>query len=213
MPGRVASANDDRFKADCEKLIGAGKVVVTYTDIVPAEDSSHTIKSLQSMSGKANDAYHSVYGLTHAEPAFRYEINTRWRISPEGQTCMVADVSVKLGFSAMRVYLARELQDSCRKNIVREHELEHVSTWRSHFRIAAKMLEDPLRTAFSQPRYYPSQTQAQADLKPWVEGVLQPFQKQLMNGAAAAQRAIDSPAAYQRVTQRLRTCPPSANGS
>jgi hypothetical protein len=125
---------------------------------------------------------------------------------------MVPDVSVKLGFAAMRVYLARELQDSCRRNIVREHELEHVSTWRSHFRIGGRMLEEPLRTAFSQPRYYASQTQASADLKPWVEGALKPFEKQLMNGATAAQRAIDSPASYQRVSQRLHACPSNRSG-
>ncbi len=212
IQSRAVRADNDTFKESCEKLIGAGKVVVMYTDIVATENSSHTIKSLQAMSGKANDAYHSVYGLTHAEPEFRYEFQTRWRISPEGQTCMVPDVSIKLGFSAMRVYLARELQDSCRRNIVREHELEHVSAWRSHFGIGAKMLEEPLSAAFSQPRYYASQAQARADLKPWVEGVLRPFQKQLMNGAAATQRAIDSPAAYERVKQRLRTCPPSSNG-
>ena len=212
IQSHAAWAVNDTFKADCKKLFGTGKVVVTYTDIVAAEDSSHTIKSLQAMSGKTYDAYHSVYGLTRAEPEFRYEIRSRWRIRPEGETCIVSDISIKLGFSAMRVYLARELQDSCRRNIVREHELEHVSAWRSHFEIGAKMLEEPLGAAFSQPRYYVSQTQAQADLKPWVEGVLHPFQKQLMNGAAAAQRAIDSPAAYERVKQRLRACPPSVNG-
>ncbi|HEX8873941.1 MAG TPA: hypothetical protein VF780_04880 [Nitrosospira sp.] len=207
----AAGADDDGFKESCEKLTGAGKVTVMYTDIVAAEDNSHSIKALQAMSGKANDAYHSVYGLTRAEPEFGYEIQARWRTSPDGRTCMVPDVSVKLGFSAMRVYLARELQDRCSKNIVREHELEHVSAWRSHFGIGAKMLEEPLSAAFSQPRHYASQTQARADLKPWVEGVLKPFQKQLMNGAIAAQRAIDSPAAYERVKQRLHTCPPSAN--
>jgi hypothetical protein len=203
----MALAGDNSFKADCEKLMGPGKVVVMYTDIVPAEDNSRTVKGLQSMSGKTNDAYHNVYGLTHAEPELRYEFQTRWRTSPDGRTCMVPNVSVKLGFAAMRVYLARELRDNCRRNIVREHELEHVSAWRSHFRIGARMLEEPLRAAFSQPRYYASQTQASADLKPWVEEVLKPLQQRLMNGAMAAQRAIDSPTAYQRVSQRLNACP------
>ena len=206
----VLSGND-LFKTDCEKLLEAGKVTVAYTDIVPAEDSSRTIKGLQSLSGKVDDSYHNVYGLTHAEPEFRYEFQARWRTSPDGRTCMIPDVSVKLGFAAMRVYVARDLQDSCRRNIVREHELEHVAAWRSHFRIAARMMEEPLRIAFSQPRYYVSQNQARADLKPWVEGVLKPFQQRLINGAMGAQRAIDSPGAYQRVTQRLRSCPSSAH--
>lgn len=216
IPERMALAGadsfTDSFKADCEKLMGPGKVTVMYADIAPAEDSSRTVKALQSMSGKTNDAYHNVYGLTHAEPEFRYTFQTRWRTSPDGRTCMVPDVSVKLGFAAMRVHLARELQDNCRRNIVREHELEHVSAWRSHFRIGTKMLEEPLRAAFSQPRYYASQNLAQADLKPWVEGILKPLQQRLMNGAVAAQRAIDSPTAYQRVSQRLHACPASTTG-
>ncbi|WP_146162460.1 hypothetical protein [Nitrosospira multiformis] len=207
LPERMALAGNDLFKADCEKLMGAGKVAVVYTDITPAEDSSRTAKALQSVSGKTSDAYHNVYGLTHAAPEFRYEFRARWRTSTDGRTCMVPDVSVKLGFAAMRVYLAKELNDSCRRNIVRKHELEHVSAWRSHFRIGARMLEEPLRAAFSQPRYYASQNQARADSRPWVEGILKPLHQRLMNGAVAAQRTIDSPVAYQRVTQRLHACP------
>lgn len=207
LPERMALAGNDSFKVGCEKLMGPGKVTVVYADVTPAEDSSRTAKALQSVSGKTRDAYHNVYGLTHAEPEFRYEFRTRWRTSTDGQTCMVPDISIKLGFAAMRVYLARELNDSCRRNIVREHEQEHVSAWRSHFRIGARMLEEPLRAAFSQPRYYASQNQARADSRPWVEGILKPLHQHLMNGAVAAQRAIDSPAAYQRVAQRLHACP------
>ncbi|ABB74315.1 hypothetical protein Nmul_A1012 [Nitrosospira multiformis ATCC 25196] len=207
LPQRMALAGNDSFEANCEKLMGPGKVAVVYLDIAPAEDSSRTARALQSVSGKTGDAYHNVYGLTHAEPEFRYEFRTRQWTSTDGRTCMVPDVSVKLGFAAMRVYLARELDDSCRRNIVREHELEHVSAWRSHFRIGARMLEEPLRAAFSQPRYYASQNQARSDSRPWVEGILQPLQQHLMKGVIAAHRAIDSPVAYQRVTQRLRACP------
>ena len=207
LPERMALAGNDSFKAGCEKLMSPGKVVVAYTDITPAEDGSRTAKALQSVPGKTRDAHHHVYGLTHAQPEFRYKFRARWRTSTDGRTCMVPDVSVKLGFTAMRVYLARELNDSCRKNIVRAHELEHASAWRSHFRIGARMLEEPLRAAFSRPRYYASQNQARADSKPWVEGILKPLHQRLMNGAVAAQRAIDSPAAYQRVAQRLHACP------
>jgi hypothetical protein len=38
------------------------------------------------------------------------------------------------------------------------------------------MLEEPLRTASSQPCHYTSEKLAQADLKPWVEDVLKPLQ-------------------------------------
>ncbi|HET7062279.1 MAG TPA: hypothetical protein VFI43_08895 [Nitrosospira sp.] len=202
----IAAASADTFRNSCEKTVGAGKVVVTYIDSETIYNSSHSTKSLQSRTAKSSDSYHSIYGLTHAEPSFRLEIRSRLLVNADGQTCMVPDVSVKLGFSAMHVYLAKELGDSCRKNIVREHELEHVSTWKSHFRIGAKMLKEPLRAAFSRPRHYSSEKEAQADLKPWVEEVLKPLQHKLVNSVMDAQRAIDAPASYERVRQRLYMC-------
>jgi hypothetical protein len=203
----IATASPDTFRNNCEKTVGPGKIVVTYIDSETIYNSSHSTKSLQSRTGKSSDSYHSIYGLTRAEPSFRLEIRSRLLVSPEGQTCMVPDVSLKLGFSAMNVYLAKELRDSCRKNIVREHELEHVSTWKSHFRIGAKMLEEPLRAAFSRPRHYISEKEAQADLKPWVEEVLKPLQHRLVSSVMTAQRVIDSPSSYERVRQRLHACP------
>ncbi|MBA2658381.1 MAG: hypothetical protein H0U72_02170 [Nitrosospira sp.] len=212
MQNCAAWASNDEFKARCVKLAVAAAVVVTFTDIATSENSSHTVESLKSLSGKTSDPHHNVYGLTHTEPIFSYEIKPRWLIGPAGRTCMVPDVSVKMGFSAMRIYLARELQDSCRKNIVRDHELQHVSAWKSHLRIGAKLLEEPLRLAFSQPRYYASTAQAQADLQPWVEGVLKPLHQRIMKSVTSAQRAIDSSISYTHVKNRLRNCPPSANG-
>jgi hypothetical protein len=213
MQNCVAWAENGEIKDMFNSLVETAAVSVKFLDILNSENSSHTVKSLKSLSGKTGDLHHNVYGLTHAEPAFSYEIKSKWWISPTGKTCMVPDVSVKIGFSSMRVYLARELQDSCRKNIVRDHELEHVSAWKSHFRIGAKLLEEPLRLAFSQPRYYASKARAQADLQPWVEGVLKPLHQQIMKSVASAQRAIDSPISYNHVKNRLRNCPPSANGT
>lgn len=213
MHNSIVWAENDEFRDRCRKLAESAAVVVTFVDIPASENSSHTLKSLKTLSGKTNDLHHNVYGLTQAEPTFSYEVKPKWEISPTGKTCMVPDVSVKIGFLSMQVYLAKELlQDNCRKNIVREHELEHVSTWKSHFRIGAKLLESPLRLAFSQPRYYVSTSQAQAGLQPWAEEVLKPLQQQLMKGATSAQRAIDSPISYNHVKSRLRNCPPGVNG-
>ncbi|MEP6606878.1 MAG: hypothetical protein ABJA60_12290 [Nitrosospira sp.] len=212
MQNCISWAGSDSFEDRCRKLVEASVVVVTFVDIATSENNSHTVKSLKSLSGNTGDLRHNVYGLTHAEPTFSYEIKSKWQISPTGKTCMVPDLSIKMGFSSMRIYLARELQDSCRRNIVREHELEHVVAWKSHFRIGAKLLEEPLRRAFSQPRYYASTAQAQADLQPWVEGALQPLHQRIMKSVISAQRAIDSSISYNHVKNRLRNCPPGANG-
>jgi hypothetical protein len=208
-----ASGKTQEFQANCRKLGDAVRVVATYRDIAPAEDSSQAVKSLKSLSGKTSDAYHHVYGLTHAEPAFSYQFTPRWHIGPNGQVCVSPDVSVEIGFSSMRVYLARELREACRKGVVRDHEMEHVSAWKSHFRAGAKLLEGPLRQAFSQPRHYPTQADAQAGVKLWVEEEMKSFWKRLMKGVMSAHRAIDSPLSYNHVNNRLRNCPPDINGA
>lgn len=206
-----ASGKNQEFEANCRKLGNAVKITATYKDIVPREDSSQTVKSLKSLSGKTSDPYHHVYGLTHAEPVFSYQFMPRWHIGPDGQVCALPDVSVEIGFSSMRVYLARELQEACRKGVVRDHEMEHVSAWKSHFRAGAKLLESPLRQAFSQPRYYRTQANAQAGLKLWVEEETKSLWKRLMAGVVSANRTIDSPLSYNQVNNRLRNCPPNAN--
>lgn len=206
-----ASDKNQGFQANCRKLGDTVRIAATYRDIVPTEDSSQTVKALRSLSGKTSDPYHHVYGLTHAEPAFSYQFMPRWHIGPDGQVCALPDVSMEMGFSSMRVYLARELQETCRKGVVRDHEMEHVSAWKSHFRAGAKLLEGPLRQVFSQPRYYRTQADAQAGLKLWVEEEMKQFWKRLMKGAITAHRAIDSPLSYNHVNNRLRNCPPDAH--
>jgi hypothetical protein len=207
-----ALGKNQEFQANCRKLGDAVRIAATYKDIASAEDSSQTVKSLKSLSGKTGDPHHHVYGLTHAEPVFSYQFMPRWHISPDGKVCASPDVSVEIGFSSMRVYLARELREACRKGVVRDHEMEHVSAWKSHFRAGAKLLEGPLRQAFSQPRHYPTQADAQAGVKLWVEEEMKSLWKRLMKGVMSAHRAIDSPLSYNQVNNRLRNCPPDVNG-
>jgi hypothetical protein len=207
-----ASGKNQDFQLNCRKLGNAVEIAVTYRDIAATEDSSQTVKYLKSLSGKSNDPHHHVYGLTRAEPVFSYQFKPRWHVGAKGQVCALPDVSVEIGFSSMHVYLARELQETCRKGVVRDHEMEHVSAWKSHFRAGARLLEGPLRQAFSQPRHYPSQADAQAGLKLWVKEEMNPLWKRLMSGVMSAQRAIDSPLSYHHVRNRLRNCPPSADG-
>ncbi|HVW64545.1 MAG TPA: hypothetical protein VHB01_05980 [Nitrosospira sp.] len=206
----LASGKNQEFRASCRKLGDAVRIAATYRDIVPTEDSSRSVKSLRSLSGKTGDPYHHVYGLTHAEPAFSYRFMPRWHTGPDGQVCALPDVSVEIGFSSMRVYLARELQETCRKGVVRDHEMEHVSAWKSHLRAGARLLEGPLHQAFSQPRYYRTQAEAEAGLKLWVEEEMKLLWKRLMDSAITAHRTIDSPLSYNQVNNRLRNCPPDA---
>ena len=201
-------AQASELQNNCTQLAQPPLVSVIYTDLVISEDHTQTIASLKVLSGKAMDQHHSVYGLTHATPKLDYEFKAViWPI-PDGKVCMVPELTIKAGFSEMQVYLAKELQNSCRKQIIREHELEHVSTWKSHMRAGTKLMELPLQNIFSQPRTYDSISQAEQDLRPWVQSVMKPLEHKLMESVLNAQRAIDSPFSYGNVENRLRTCPP-----
>ncbi|MDO9233256.1 MAG: hypothetical protein Q8N02_02160 [Methylotenera sp.] len=193
---------------NCAQLAQPPLVRVIYTDVTITEDYTQSITSLKALSGHAMDQHHSVYGLTHATPKLDYEFKAAISSLPDGKVCMVPVVTIKAGFSDMQVYLAKELQDSCKKQIIREHEFEHVSAWKSHMRAGTKLMELPLKNAFAQPRQYDSRSQAEQDLRPWVQAVMKPLERRLMENIATAQRAIDSSFSYGNVENRLRTCPP-----
>jgi hypothetical protein len=193
---------------NCAQLAQPPLVRVIYTDVAISEDYTQTIASLKALSGHVMDQHHSVYGLTHATPKLDYEFKAVILSLPDGKVCMVPEVTIKSGFSGMQVYLAKELQDNCRKQIIREHELEHVSVWKSHMRAGTKLMELPLKNAFLQARQYDSITLAEQDLRPWVQSIMNPLERRLMESIATAQHAIDSPFSYGNVENRLRTCPP-----
>lgn len=191
----------------CDQLAQMAVVKVIYQDLVVSEDVTRPLDYLQSLSGKSMDRNHHVLGLTHADPILSYEVKAIMSATPDGKVCMVPEVTIRAGFSAMQVYLAREIEGDCRRQIIREHEFEHVSTWKSYLRAGSKMMELPLTRAFSKPQIYDTVSQAEQDLRPWVQKIIQPMEQKLMESAALAQREIDSPLSYNYVETRLRSCP------
>ena len=189
----------------CEQKIATVKV--SFQDLAVSEDDTRSLAYLQSLSGKAMDQHHHVLGLTHAEPMLSYEVKAIISAMPEGIVCMMPEVTIKAGFSNMQVYLAREIEGDCRRQIIRDHEFEHVSTWKSYLRAGSKMMEAPLTVAFSIPRQYDTVSQAEQDLRPWAEKLIKPMEQKLLASAALAQREIDSPMSYNYVETRLRSCP------
>ena len=211
LPATHAHAAD--IEDYCEQLARRASVKIIYMDLPMSEDHSHTAASLKVLSGNVLGQQHNVYGLTYAKPKLDYEIRANFSKSPEGKICMIPDVTIKAGFTAMNVYLAKEIPDSCRKRIIREHELEHVATWKSHLRAGTKLIENPLRQAFAKPRVYESKSLAEQDLRPWVDEVIKPLERRLFQSLTNAQLAIDSPLSYGYVETRLRACPPTQGGN
>ncbi len=158
------------------------------------------------MSGKPAGDYHNVYGITHAKPSFRVQAAPRMIADDTGRVCAMPDLAIELGFSEFVVYLAKELTDPCHQDIIRQHEQDHVNTWKSQLRASAQLLPAVLRRDIGEARYFASREEAAAGVLAWAGELAAPWLKRIIDTVTAAQGAIDTRVSYDTVTSRLRTC-------
>jgi hypothetical protein len=119
---------------------------------------------------------------------------------------------IELGFTEFVVYLAKELTDPCHKDIIRQHEQDHVNTWKSQMRASAQLLTTVLRRDMGEARYYMSRGEAEAAVRAWASELAAPWLKRMLDSVTAAQNAIDTQVSYDTVTSRLRTCGQAVRG-
>jgi hypothetical protein len=200
-------ANADDFAERCTQLAQQARISVTFEDRPVAIDESRNVQALNGLSGKQPSSNHNVYGITHAKPYFRVSVVPKVISDGQGKFCAMPDIFIKLGFSEMVVYLARELTDGCRRNVIWEHEEEHVNTWRAHLRASAQLLTTVLFREVGDSRAYASRDEAEAGVRSWANELVAPWAKRMIASVTEAQRAIDTPASYAAVASRLRTCP------
>jgi hypothetical protein len=201
-------ASADGFAERCRELSQQVRISVIFEDRQVITDESRNIEALNGLSGKRADAYHHrVYGLTHAEPYFRLSVVPRGVFGDHGQICAMPDIAVSFGFSEITVYLARELTNPCRRNVIREHEEEHVKTWKAHLRASAQLLTPTLLREVGEPRIYTSRDDTEAGIRAWANELVTPWAKRIVANVREAQEAIDTPTMYAAVASRLRACP------
>jgi hypothetical protein len=201
-------ASADDFAERCRELPRQVKITVTFQDRPVITDDSRNVQTLNGLSGKRAGSHPDIQGLTHAEPSFSLSTVPRAVADGRGQICAMPDISLGLGFSEIVVYLARELTDSCRRSIIREHEEEHVNRWKSHLRASAQLLTTILLREVGEPRIYASRDEAEAGVRAWAEELVTPWVKRILATVGDAQQALDTPASYAAVASRLRLCPP-----
>lgn len=198
---------DTKFALACEKLATEATIRVVFEDQQVIRDDSRSIEVLKRLSQSDSNPYHSVLGLTHAEPSARIDVTPHLLTNGDGQVCGVASIQLKLSFSAIQVYLASDLKDSCRRRIVDEHEQEHVAAWRSHLKTGARLMESMLRNQLGRAAYFISSAEAKVVLRQRVDELIVPLLKKLNDGIGAANQQIDSASSYQYVEGRMRACP------
>jgi hypothetical protein len=208
----AGNACADEFGERCAQLAQQAKITVTFQDRQVDSDDSRSIQALNGISGKTTADNHNVYGLTYANPTFRLNMTPRVIVDAAGPLCAVPDIAIELGFSQFIVYLASELTDPCRRDIVRQHEQEHVNTWKSHLRASAQLLGTALRNNLGEARRYATREEAEAGLRAWTTELVAPWAKKILASVVEAQKSIDTPVSYGIVASRLRTCGQAVRG-
>ena len=208
----AAGARADEFSDRCAALPQQANITITFKDREVLSDNSRTIQELNRIAGKPPGDYHNVYGLTRAVPDLRMRAAPRSITTNDGRICAVPDIALELGFSEFIVYLAKELTDPCQQDIVRQHEQEHVNTWKSHLRASSQLLVTVLRRNLGDARTYASTADATEGIGAWARELVAPWPKRVLDSVIEAQNAIDTPVSYGIVTSRLRTCGQAVRG-
>lgn len=203
-----ALANPPDFVKECANLAATARIEVLFEDGQITRNNRLGSLELKRMSSFDASPYHSVLGLTHARPDLSIESSTRILSASDGRACTVPSLSVKLRFSELEVFLARDIPDECQRRFVEAHEMEHVAIWRTHFRVGAKMIQNRMQAQFSKPLFAANKRELERELKSQIENELRSLLSALHDGARAANLQIDSAAAYQSANnQMMQTCP------
>ncbi len=205
-------ANAADFAERCGQLTRQADITAVFQDRPATTDESKTVQALTVLSGKPTGGPNRILGLTHAKPSFQMAVVVRVISDAQGQTCAMPDIALTLSFADFIVYLAQDLSDPCRREVIRAHEQEHVSTWQSHLRASAQMLPLVLRRELGDARIYVSRDEADTAVRAWTTELISPWLKRITDAALEAQQAIDTPMSYANVVGRLRACPSPARG-
>ena len=202
----TGAAYADEFAERCALLSQQRTINVAYRDSPVASDATRSTSELNRIGGVAAGEYHNIYGMTFAKPQFVMQVTPRAFIDADGRICALPEIAIQLGFSAFAVYLAKELLNPCHREVIREHEQEHVTTWKSHLRASAQLLATVLQQNRGEARIYASREETEAGVQAWARELVAPWSQRVLQSVEEAQKSIDTQVSYDRVTSRLRAC-------
>ncbi len=201
------AADTGSFEAQCERLAAEARIEVLFEEPQVTRDDSRSRDELMRLSQSSRNPNHAVLGLTQAEPSFSLRLAPVFLTHADGRVCAALSLTLKLAFSNLQVYLARELNGACRREIVLKHEQEHVAVWRDHLRAGARLLQPLLQTSLGQPGYFSRRDEAEAALLSRANTLIKQKLDGLREGIRFAHQQIDSPASYRQEENRMRACP------
>jgi hypothetical protein len=212
LAGPIALAGCDAFRsfdAVCEARLPATRVSVEAEPVSYTVDHSLSFAQLTQKGSALVSHGTQVLGLTEANLRTTVSVNARGlgsRIT--GRYCMRPEVSVKLTFNPMKIYMgANEPEGSCGYNITWDHELRHVAAYQSFLPDFAARVERELTEHFGNTIYkFASDGEAQQHVDELVAKFLSPLVQNGMQEVRVSQRRVDSPLEYARLDQLRGGC-------
>ena len=187
---------------ECDRL-PLPAVAVRRLDEPVRLDTTYGYKSLKVLGAALARPENQVLGLTLATSRVNFEIKTSSYVDRTGSwECSSPQITVIYGFSPMTVYVAKEFpKGSCPYNEVYQHELRHVKTYQDHLVTIEKDLADTLRQRFATGSIWRApKGQTRLMLEKEMNERWLPFIKREIERVESAQKLIDTPEEYARVS-------------
>ena len=187
---------------ECDRL-PLPAVAVRRLDEPVSVDTTYGYKSLKVLGAALVRPENRVLGLTLATSRVNFEIKTSSYVDHTDRwECSSPQITVIYGFSPMTVYVAKEFpKGSCPYNEVYQHELRHVKTYQDHLVSIEKDLADTLRQRFATGSIWRApKGQTRLMLEKEMNERWLPFIKREIERVESAQKLIDTPEEYARVS-------------
>ncbi len=190
----------------CDARLPASKVTIELEAPAYTLSTSADARYLGEQHG--HDGEMITYGLTSARSSVRAEVNLHVMRLP-GAVCARPDITLHMAYKPMTVEIAHELgAHSCAYETVLGHEKKHVDAFAAQLASSKATLASEIAAhGVSRAVLYSSPEAAEHAMQLLEDNWLVPRADELLAEVEQRQRAVDSPAEYQRVGA---ACPDSA---
>jgi hypothetical protein len=195
------------FEAVCEQRLPAAKIEVTAQPVTYRTDLSLAATELAAKG--AHTGGRTLMGLVTADLKSSVTLGGSG-IAERGKQrfCMRPAVTVRLEYSPMTLYIAREHPEgSCAHRITLEHEYQHIRVYQQYLDGIAKDIDTALRADLGgKVLYFHSEAEGDAHVQKILEERLAPYVENTMRQVMVLQKQVDSPQEYARLDRAQADC-------
>lgn len=195
------------FEKACATRLAPPTVEVTTEPVRYSTDLSRSIQDLTTR--ESHPWGREVSGLVTAELKSEVSVTARGLADRSGaRYCLRPDVTVRLAFDPMVMYIAREQRPgSCAHLVTLEHERKHVRVYEQYL----VDVRDDLRTQIlgklgDRPLVFASEQEADAAVRKLLEETLAPFVRAAIQEVLDLQKMVDSEREYARLDLEQAKC-------